>query len=198
MQQELNEVAQVLDPIRLLHQLEQIQQTVFRSAACCSPVISPIPSVNIRVFSMENCTVGKLPVERSFSDPTTGFETLYREQEGRKRVLGSRWTHKDPFGESGSRSSPGCLPILNGAAVISFGSCSAFLLDATNRCKFARFNEACGKYDLISWKREKRAFSLLASRRRLCVTFTEYIFERMYHNYVESDVCFAVAPPQRP
>ena len=30
-------------------------------------------------------------------DPTAGLETLYREQERRKRVLGWRHTHKDPF-----------------------------------------------------------------------------------------------------
>src|SRR5438445_10402278 len=37
MQQELTEVAQALDPIRLLHQLEQLQQTVFRCAVGCAP-----------------------------------------------------------------------------------------------------------------------------------------------------------------
>ena len=40
---------------------------------------------------------GKLPVEGSVPDPTAGLETLYREQERRKRVLGWRRTHKDPF-----------------------------------------------------------------------------------------------------
>jgi hypothetical protein len=30
-------------------------------------------------------------------DPTAGLQTLYREQERRKRVLGWRRTHKDPF-----------------------------------------------------------------------------------------------------
>jgi hypothetical protein len=53
-QQELTEVAQALDPIRLFEQLEQLQQAVF------------------------HCTV-------------------YQEQERRKRVLGWRRTHKDPF-----------------------------------------------------------------------------------------------------
>jgi hypothetical protein len=40
----------------------------------------------------------------------------------------------------------------------------------------------------------KGAFSPPASRRRLCVTITEYIFERMYNSYVESDDRFALAP----
>src|SRR5947209_1382046 len=58
-QQELFEVAQALDPIRLFRQLEQLQQAVFRCAVNCSPVISPIPSASILVFSVDDCTVGK-------------------------------------------------------------------------------------------------------------------------------------------
>ncbi len=96
-QQELTEVAQVLDPIGLLHRLEQLQQAVFRCAVSCSPVISPIPSATMCAFSVDDCTVEKLPEERSVPDPTAGLETLYREQEQRKRVLGWRRTHKDPF-----------------------------------------------------------------------------------------------------
>jgi hypothetical protein len=60
-QQELTKVAQALDPIRLLHQLEQLQQAVFRCAVGCAPVISPIPSAPIRVFSVQDCTEGTLP-----------------------------------------------------------------------------------------------------------------------------------------
>jgi hypothetical protein len=95
--QELTEVAQALDPLRLLHQLEQLQQAVFHCAVSCSPVISPMPSANTRVFSVDDCTVRKLPEERSIPDPTAGLQTLYREQERRKRVLGWRRTHRDPF-----------------------------------------------------------------------------------------------------
>jgi hypothetical protein len=95
-QQELTEVAQALDLIRLFQQLEQLQQAVFRCAVCCSPFVSPIPSVTIRVFSVDDCEckVVKLPEERSAPAPTAG---LYREQERRKRVLGWRRTHKAPF-----------------------------------------------------------------------------------------------------
>jgi hypothetical protein len=96
-QQELTEVAHALDPMRLFQQVEQLQQAVFRCAVSCSPSISPIPSANICVFSVDYCTVGKLPVERSVPDPIAGLQTLYREQERRKRVLGWRRTHKDPF-----------------------------------------------------------------------------------------------------
>jgi hypothetical protein len=40
---------------------------------------------------------GKPPVEGSVPDPTAGLETVYREQERRKRVLGWLGTHKGPF-----------------------------------------------------------------------------------------------------
>ena len=96
-QQELLEIAHALDPIRLLHQLEQLQQAVFRCAAGCSPFISSPLSDSLHVFSVEKCAAGKLPVERSVPDPAAGLETLYHGQERRKRVLGWRRTHKDPF-----------------------------------------------------------------------------------------------------
>jgi hypothetical protein len=96
-QQELLEVAQALDPIRLLHQLEQLQQAVFRYAVSCSLCIPSLITAPICVFSLERCMTAKLPVEENAPDPTAGLETLYREQERRKRVLGWRRTHKDPF-----------------------------------------------------------------------------------------------------
>ena len=96
-QQELLEITPVLDPMRLLHQLEQLQQTVFRCAVGCFPFISSPRSDPLHVFSVEQCTVGKLPEERKAPVPPAGFGTLNREQERRKRVLGWRRTHKDPF-----------------------------------------------------------------------------------------------------
>ena len=96
-QPELLEVAQALDPIRLLQQLEQLQQAVFHCAVGCSPFVSSLPSAPIRVFSVEYCMTAKLPVKGNIPDPTVGLYTLYQEQERRKRVLGWRRTHKDPF-----------------------------------------------------------------------------------------------------
>jgi hypothetical protein len=96
-QQELPEVAQALDPVRLLHQLELVQQAVFRCAVGCSPFVSSSLSDPLQLFSIEQCTVGKLPEERNAPDPTAGLEALYREQERRKRVLGWRRSHKNPF-----------------------------------------------------------------------------------------------------
>ena len=52
-QQELTEVVQDLDPILLFHQLEQLQQAVFRFADSVPPLISNTPSAPARVFSAE-------------------------------------------------------------------------------------------------------------------------------------------------
>ncbi len=96
-QQELTEVSEVLDPIGLFNQLKQLQQAVFRCAAGCSPFVSSPLSNPLHIFSLELCTAGKLPAERNPTAPSAGLEALCREQERRKRVLGWRRTHKDPF-----------------------------------------------------------------------------------------------------
>ena len=96
-QQELLEVASKLDPILLLHQLKQLQQAIFRCAVGCFPLIASHLSAPLVVFSVGRCMVGSFPVEESVLAPIIGLETLYREQERRKRVLGWRRTHKDPF-----------------------------------------------------------------------------------------------------
>jgi hypothetical protein len=96
-QQELTEAAQALDPIRLFQQLEQLQQAVFRCAVDGSPFAPSIPPAPPHMFAVERCLAGDVLAERSAPDPTAGFETLYREQERRKRVLGWQRTHKDPF-----------------------------------------------------------------------------------------------------
>jgi hypothetical protein len=96
-QQELTEVAQALDPIRLFQHVESLQNAVFHCAACCSPCVSQTPSSPIRVFTVERCTAGNVPIERSVPCPAAGLHTLYREQEKRKRILSWQRTHKDPF-----------------------------------------------------------------------------------------------------
>src|SRR5437899_10870863 len=87
-QQELTEVAQALDPIRLFHQLEQLQHAVFRCAVSCSPFVPNPPPAPLRIFSVDDCTAGALQASRSAPDPAAMFHTLYRGQERRKRVLG--------------------------------------------------------------------------------------------------------------
>src|SRR5439155_5506842 len=91
------EAAEALHPIHLFQQLEQLQQAVFRCAVNCSPYVPSIRPAPLRVFSVERCKTGDVLAERSVPDPAVGLYTLYREQERRKRVLGWRHTHKDPF-----------------------------------------------------------------------------------------------------
>ena len=96
-QHELNAVARSLDPLRLFHQLEQLQKAMFRCAVEGNPFVSNASSLPIRVFSVEQCRTGLGPVEGSVPDPPAGLPALYQEQEKRKRVLGWRRTHKNPF-----------------------------------------------------------------------------------------------------
>lgn len=67
MQQELLEVAHTLDPIRLFEQVEQLQQAVFQYAAGCPPFTSSLSSTPIRIFSVEQCSAGTLPVKMRYS-----------------------------------------------------------------------------------------------------------------------------------
>src|ERR1700693_466507 len=60
---ELNAMAQALDPLRLFHQLEQLQKAVFRCAVDGNPFASNAPSLPIRVFSVEQCRTELVPVE---------------------------------------------------------------------------------------------------------------------------------------
>jgi hypothetical protein len=90
-------VVQALDPIRLFEQLKQVQQAVFRCAVDGNPFVSQPSSLPIRVFAVEQCTTGLVAAEVSVSDRSGGLLALYQEQEKRKRVLGWRRTHNDPF-----------------------------------------------------------------------------------------------------
>ena len=73
--QELTEVAQALDPIRLVQQLEQLQQAVFHCAVNCSPFVPSTTPAPIRVFSVEHCTAGTFlprgapPIRQQYSIP---------------------------------------------------------------------------------------------------------------------------------
>jgi hypothetical protein len=65
--------------------------------AWISRAATSIPPAPIRVFSVERCATGNVPAERSIPDTAAGLNSLFREQERRKRVLGWRRTQKDPF-----------------------------------------------------------------------------------------------------
>ena len=96
-QHELNAVVQSLDPLRLLKQLVQLQKSLFRYTVEGNSFISHTSSLPIHAFSVEQCTTEVAPVEVSLPDSPAGLAALFQEQEKRKRVLGWRRTHKDPF-----------------------------------------------------------------------------------------------------
>jgi hypothetical protein len=96
-QDELNAVAQSLDPLRLFEQLEQLQKALFLCAALGNPFVSHASTLPIRVFSVPQCTREVGPVQRDTPDSPAGLAALHQEQEKRKRVLGWRRTHNDPF-----------------------------------------------------------------------------------------------------
>jgi len=87
-QQELNDVAQALDSIRLFQQLQQVQKALFRCAVEANPFVSPAVVLPIRVFVVEQCTTGLVLAKESVTDPPRECSTLYQEQEKRKRILG--------------------------------------------------------------------------------------------------------------
>src|SRR5690348_9115433 len=87
-QQELNAVAQSLDPLRLFHQLERLQKALFRCAVEGNPFVAHASSLPILVFAVEQCRTEVNPFERSALDAPAGLPILYQEQEKRKRVLG--------------------------------------------------------------------------------------------------------------
>jgi hypothetical protein len=96
-QDELNAMAQSLDPLCLFEQLEQLQKALFSCAVEGNPFVSNATSLPIRVFSVQQCTMEVGPVEGSPPDSPAGLAALNQEQEKRKRVLGWRRIHKDPF-----------------------------------------------------------------------------------------------------
>jgi len=151
-QQELTEVAGNLDPIRLFQQLEQLQQAVFRCAVNCSPFVPSTLPAPLRVFSVEHCTAGNLPAERSVSEPTAELHTLYREQERRKRVLGWRRTHKDPFAGEWDQIISWLVANPERSSSDIFRELQRRSPEALTHYKSARSSAACGKYEPACWK----------------------------------------------
>ena len=68
-QHELNAVAQSLDPLRLFHQLEQLQKALLRCTVEGSPFVANASSLPIRVCAVEQCQTemgGRREHPRSF------------------------------------------------------------------------------------------------------------------------------------
>ena len=154
-QQELTEVAQALDPIRLLEPTRAV-------ATGCLPLCCRLLSfdfthpfcIPIRVFSVERLykresilTRGVLPIQQQDLRPCT------ESRSGENGCWAGGAPTRTPLQGSGSRSCPGWWPILNGAAATSSGSCSTAprtLSTITNPYPPARDAE---NTSLPAWKR---------------------------------------------
>jgi len=103
-QQELNEIAQALDPISLFEQLEQLQRAIFR---CCAGIPAPAPettpSALLLRFSVEDCLAGTPQSAETATDPATLFSTLRGEQRKRTRFLNWQRRRNNPFAEEWER-----------------------------------------------------------------------------------------------
>src|SRR6202023_3233008 len=67
-QQELNAVAQALDPIRLLEHVQQLQKALFRFAVEANPFVSSDSVLPMCAFVVHRCMAGGVPTMESSSD----------------------------------------------------------------------------------------------------------------------------------
>lgn len=102
-QQELTEVAQALDPVRLIEQIKHLQRAVLRHAVTFSPMGQITPPIVVEVFSVEHCTTRSLPAlepnpHPSVSAPETSSQEAPEQREDRAAPEQEwRRTHRDVF-----------------------------------------------------------------------------------------------------
>jgi len=92
-QQELTEVAQALDPVRLIEQMKRLQRAVLRHAVTFSDVVQRTPAALVEVFSVEHCMTGTLPALEPTPDFVWAPKISYQEASEQKL----RRTRRDPF-----------------------------------------------------------------------------------------------------
>jgi hypothetical protein len=95
-QQELNEMAQALDPLWLFQQLERLQQAIFRCVLDASPSSECAPSPAILLFALADGTTGPLSAEEIIVDPAVALLKMC-EQQHRQHCVDWRSTKNDPF-----------------------------------------------------------------------------------------------------
>ena len=92
-QHHLHEVAQALDPLRLLRHLEDVQQALWHGATHAFPLLHTLSLAPLLPFSVAQCLPDALPGQEKGSDPT---EAQYLSQDIME-VLDQPRTTKDPF-----------------------------------------------------------------------------------------------------
>jgi hypothetical protein len=117
-QQELLRIAQALDSMRLLTQLEHLQKALWRHAVPSSSEVAPAAAP--LQFVVQQCTEEKVPVDGL---PHTPPSLLKKERKKKYQKLGDLMigAHaKTLSGANGSRLRPDCLPIQHSRVSISF------------------------------------------------------------------------------
>ncbi len=93
----LREVAQALDPLSLLHQLEHLQQALWRCAVNMFPLPPRTPSASIVPFCVERCLPGALPPEKRVPAPASVLQRLQDKPQSETGLLDWPRTMRDPF-----------------------------------------------------------------------------------------------------
>jgi hypothetical protein len=96
-QQYLNEVAQALDPLRLLDQLERLQQALWRGAESASPLTHDDPVSSLLCFCVQDCLEGSFVSEEEILVPASRWQKRQGEVQPSAEVLDWPRTSKDPF-----------------------------------------------------------------------------------------------------
>jgi len=98
-QQELSAAAMALDPIRLLHHVQQLQQAVLRCEVSGSSANQPTSATSLLRFELEDGTTKPLLSEEMGHDEGSASENGGQEPRETTHMLDWRRTSKDPFAD---------------------------------------------------------------------------------------------------
>ena len=93
----LREVVQALDPLSLLHQMDLLQQALWRCARSVSSPTHSAPTASILLFCVQCCLQRPLPVEERAPAPASVLPTLQGEPQSRTDLLDWPRTTRDPL-----------------------------------------------------------------------------------------------------
>jgi hypothetical protein len=98
-QQELRTVAKALDPLRLFHQVQLLQQAVFRYDGTAFSATHQAAATSLLAFRLDACAPALLPSQVEEGDSACAVQSRSRPPQEFARVPGWRRTRNDPFAE---------------------------------------------------------------------------------------------------
>jgi hypothetical protein len=105
-QQDLRAIAKALDPVRLFHQVERLQQALFRcEMSDCAPGHQP-PKAALVLFQLDEVTTGRFPCEAGGLDEDGLPQGDQQEPPTCVPLLNWRHTRNDPFVEQWEQICP--------------------------------------------------------------------------------------------